>query len=346
MAGRKALARWLGELLQRHWWRKQPSLLSLALLPFSWLYWVLARLLNARAQAALPVPLLVVGNVTVGGAGKTPTVIALIEAFQVAGRRPGVISRGYGRASSKLHSVQPTDDPMAAGDEPVLICRRTGVPVWVGRDRSAAARALCLENPAVDLLISDDGLQHRALPRDMELLVFDGRGIGNGVLLPAGPLRQRLPSHLGQHQRVLYTAGAQSTALPGELAQPSISKAWPLKDWQSGDGRRVAPLADLKGRPLLAAAGLADPEKFFAMLEAFGLTIERLALPDHFPWDELPWPAGTSEVVTTEKDAVKLARLCVEPARVWVLPLDFELPPGLVGDLLALLPVHPRRPPP
>jgi tetraacyldisaccharide 4'-kinase len=346
MGGSKVLARWIESLLQRHWWRDRPSALSVALLPVSLLYRALAALLKAQPSASNSVPVLVVGNVTVGGAGKTPTVIALARAFQAAGRRPGVISRGFGRDSSDVRPVAATDDPKAVGDEPLLIRRCTGVPVWVGRNRVAAARELCLAEPAVDVIISDDGLQHAALCRQAELLVFDARGVGNGWLLPAGPLRQALPMQLTVNQRVLYTAGVQSTALPGRLAQRSISHAWPLGDWQLGKGNGSVPLAALRGRTLLAAAGVADPEKFFEMLESAGLTILRLPLPDHFDWGTLPWPVGTREVVTTEKDAVKLARLNLGAVQVWVLPLDFELPTGLVDDLLSLLPAHSRQPPP
>lgn len=323
----------------RHWWRARPSGLSHILRPVAWIYGALAtyqRTHAAPAQCA-PVPVLVVGNFVVGGAGKTPTVIAIVEALQRAGRRPGVISRGYGRREETACAVGPKTDSTSAGDEPVLIARRTDAPVWVGRDRVAAAQALCAHHPQVDVLVADDGLQHHALARAAELVVFDERGAGNGLLLPAGPLREPLPLRLPDRMRVLYTAGHASTPLPGVLARPTIATAWPLAAWRDGNAAAALPLAELRGRRLLAAAGMAAPEKFFAMLEAAGLTLTRLPLADHHDYRTLPWPAGTPDVITTEKDAVKLRPEQLGATRLWVVPLDLQLPAALVGELLALL---------
>lgn len=329
-------------LLTRHWWRSRPSWLPQLLQPVSALYgWLAARQRRRTVPQRAPVPLLVVGNVVAGGAGKTPTVMALVTALQAAGRMPGVISRGYGRVGDRsgdgVLEVTATSAPHAVGDEPLLIHRRTGAPVWVGRDRPAAAAALCAHHPEVDLLIADDGLQHHALARDAELIVFDQRGIGNGLLLPAGPLREPMPTTLAPHRRVLYTGGHPSTALPGAVATRQLLMAWPLKAWREGDASQAVPVADLRGRRLLAAAGLAAPEKFFAMLEAAGLSIRRLPLPDHFDYAALPWPEATREVVCTEKDAVKLDPARLGSTRMWVLPLDLRLPDSLVADLLTLL---------
>jgi tetraacyldisaccharide 4'-kinase len=221
-----------------------------------------------------------------------------------------------------------------------LIQRLTQQPVWVGADRVAAATALCARHPEVNVLVSDDGLQHRALARQVELIVFDRRGAGNGLLLPAGPLREALPTGLAPHQRVLYTSGVASTSLPGALATPELGSAWPLADWERGDGTHRMPLAALRGRPLVAAAGLAAPEKFYAMLEAEGLTIQRLPLPDHHDYARLPWPEGTPDVLITEKDAVKLRAERTGDTRVWVVPLDLQLPNGLMPELIDLLFAH------
>jgi tetraacyldisaccharide 4'-kinase len=328
----------LEALLVRHWWRRRPSLLSRLLLPLAWLYgWVARGHRHAASAPRVPVPVLVVGNFVVGGAGKTPTVIALVQALQQAGHHPGVISRGYARRAAGLRAVLATADPGDAGDEPVLIARRSSAPVWVGRDRAAAARALCAANPQVDVLVSDDGLQHHALARDAEVAVFDDRGVGNGLLLPAGPLREAVPRQLPPRLRVLYTSGRASTALPGALALPAIGTAWPLQAWRNGHAAEAVAVSALRGRPLVAAAGLAAPEKFFAMLEAAGLTITRLPLADHHDYRTLPWPAHTADVVTTEKDAVKLRPEQLGATRLWVVPLDLALPAAFVGDLLALL---------
>ncbi len=331
--------------LARHWWRASPSALAQLLMPLAGLYGVLLRLAQARQPPpqTLPVPVLVVGNFVVGGAGKTPTVMALVQALQAAGHCPGVVSRGYGRTGDGVREVTASSSAAEVGDEPLLVLRRCAVPVWVGRARAQAARALLARHPGVDVIVSDDGLQHAALPRQAAVVVFDERGAGNGLLLPAGPLRETLPAVLPPQLCVLYTHGKRSTALPGLCAARSLRLAWPLAAWNSGDSSQALPLVQLRGRPLLAAAGIAAPEKFFAMLEAAGLTITRLPLPDHHDHATLPWQADTPEVLVTEKDAVKLADQDVGTTRVWVLPLDLQLPGALVAKLSALL--FPTAPP-
>ncbi len=332
----------LEALLQRHWWRKNPSLLARILQPLSWLYSALAATHRwlARPQPA-PVPVLVVGNLVVGGAGKTPVVLAAVRLLQAAGHRPAVLSRGYGRQDGPARRVTGNDTSAQVGDEPLLLQRRSGVPVWVGADRAALARQACAQDPHIDVLVCDDGLQHHRLARTVNLVVFDERGAGNGLLLPAGPLRQPLSVAGTVPTRVLYNAPAASTQLPGMVAVRSIAKAWPLQAWWNQDASAAVPLAALQGRPLTAAAGMAAPEKFFTMLEATGLHITRLPLPDHHTFDTLPWPPGTADVLVTEKDAVKLRPHASDggtPATaIWVVPLDLQLPAALGRDLLALL---------
>ncbi len=339
---------WLEALLQRHWWQPRPSLLSRLLQPLSWLYRALSGAHRHCVERRFaPVPVLVVGNVVVGGAGKTPTVLAAVRLLQAAGHNPAVLSRGYGRQGRQAWRVQSGDTPALVGDEPLLLHRKSGVDVWVGADRAALAQRACAHDPGVDVLVSDDGLQHHGLGRTVNLVVFDERGVGNGLLLPAGPLRQRWPMAASDVPcRVLYNAAAASTPVPGALAARSISRAWPLHAWWQNDATESVPLTRLQGRPLVAAAGLAAPEKFFSMLEATGLQIKRLPLPDHHAFETLPWPTGTPEVVITEKDAVKLR--APQPASqaapgsgpataVWVVPLDFEIPADLGHQLLALL---------
>ena len=365
-AGRLRARARLEALLARHWWRWPPSALSLALRPLSALYGLLARADAMRKRRAamagprLPVPVLVVGNLIAGGAGKTPTVIALVPTLQAAGWRPGIVSRGYGRDTrdgmqdamqggmqdaiqddNAPRAVRPNSTAAAVGDEPLLMARRTGVPVWVGSDRSAAARALCAAHPEVNLLLADDGLQHHALARDVEVLVFDERGLGNGLLLPAGPLREApgSASAWGVPRFVLYTGGQRSTPLSGALAlRAPAAEVWPLAAWWVGDARAAQPLASLQGRSLLALAGIAAPQKFYAPLSAAGLDITPLPQPDHADYrSALPWPPGTADVITTEKDAVKLDPARCGATRVWVLPLDLSLPAGFVADVMAAL---------
>lgn len=334
----------LRDALLAHWFRPGPSAVSTLLRPLAALYGVLQRRDRRRreqAAARLPqpaVPVIVIGNLVPGGAGKTPTTIAIVQTLQDAGWRPGVVSRGHGRAASGIESVEADSDPQAVGDEPLLIRRRTGVPVLVGADRRGAALQLLQRHPGVDLVIADDGLQHRQLRRDAEVLVFDARGIGNGLLLPAGPLREPLPAAPGPTMLVLYNHDRPTTPWPGAIARRRLTGAWPLQRWLAGSSEPPHPLAALQGRPLLAMAGIAVPERFFAALEDAGLHIERLPLADHHPYAGAPpWPAGTREVVTTEKDAVKLARWAGSDVAIWVVGLDLALPADFMAALQARL---------
>lgn len=332
-----------GHRLQQQWWRPRIGLWMRLLQPLAALYGGLAAWDRKRQQqrrpASLGRPVIVVGNIVVGGAGKTPTVIALIEWLRRQGWHPGVVSRGYGRPNDEaLVEVDERSTARESGDEPLLIRRRTGVPLVVGRDRVAAAQSLLARHPQVDVLLSDDGLQHHRLPRDVEIVVFDGRGAGNGLMLPAGPLRQALPASVPPQMLVLYNAAQPSTALPGFLAHRQLTGALPLADWWRGATANRQPLQALQGRPLLAAAGMGDPERFFGMLEQAGLEISRLPLPDHASFDPLPWPADTADVLVTEKDAVKLPPQRVGQTRVWVVALDFELPSAFTKALLRRLP--------
>ena len=322
--------------------------------PLSWLYRALACAHRLAWRGGLlepqraPVPLLVVGNLVAGGAGKTPTVIALLPRLRQLGYTPGVVSRGHGRRGAGVLAVHRNSAAAEVGDEPLLIHLRSGTPVVVGADRVAAARALCAAHPQVDLLVADDGLQHHRLARDAELWVFDERGAGNGLLLPAGPLRQALPRRLPERIAVLYTGGRASTALPGCIGRRRLAGVLPLAQWWRGAPPDAEGWQALRGRPLLAAAGLARPEPFFAMLEALGLQIARLPLADHHRFDPLPWPSGSEDVVVTEKDAVKLRPDRVGPTRVWVATLDFEPEPAFdaaLRRLCAALPPSTRRPP-
>lgn len=275
-----------------------------------------------RAET-LPVPVIVVGNWIVGGAGKTPATLAMLKQLQAQGFRVGVVSRGYGRPSDALHLLTRNSSAAQGGDEPLLIHLRSGAPVAVARDRVAAARALLEAQPDLQLLISDDGLQHYRLPRNLSVLVFDERGVGNGRLLPAGPLRQR-PTKPGPNELVLYNAPRPSTALPGFMGRRDLSGAVELAAWWRGEPASLEALHALRDRPLLAAAGLAQPQRFFDMLSAEGLSFERVPLSDHFDFAELPWPADTSDVLLTEKDAVKLRPEQLGRTRAWVVALDFQ----------------------
>lgn len=341
----------LEDWTRRHWWRATPSAAAIALWPLAQVY----RLLSAAQRlwwqagpghpARLPVPVVVVGNVVAGGAGKTPTVIALVQALQAQGWRPGIVSRGHGREGDTPRLVQADSPPRLVGDEPRLLWQRTGVPTAVGRKRAEAGRLLLSTHPDRDVLVCDDGLQHWRLARDAQVLVIDRRGIGNGFPLPAGPLRSPLPDPVPAHTVVLYNADTPSTALPGHLALRRLAGAQPLADWQRAPCPDPDALAALAARsqvqPIWAAAGIAEPGRFFDMLRAQGLVVQALALPDHHDFLQRPWPEGAT-VVLTEKDAVKLDPATRPRDQLWVVALDFQLPPALLAQLLPWLST-PRR---
>lgn len=296
---------WLERRLLALWYdRTRPFL---PLLPLAWLYAALAALRSAAYRRGLlrservAVPVIVVGNLTVGGTGKTPFVIWLVERLRAAGLRPGVIARGYGasRPVKLPRRVTPEADPAEVGDEAVLVARRTGCPVCVAVDRVAAARVLAASGE-VDVLVSDDGLQHYRLARDAEIVLFDARrGFGNGAPLPAGPLRES-PARLAT-VTVAVVNGDGPFMLPGAVRMHlTASHAVRIRD-----GARI-PLEDFRGRRVHALAGIGDPQRFFAMLRAFGMDLDAHPLPDHAPdvgrrarFDD------TSPVLMTEKDAVK-----------------------------------------
>ncbi|MEO8056984.1 MAG: tetraacyldisaccharide 4'-kinase [Burkholderiales bacterium] len=338
--------------LERAWLTR--GLLARLLLPLAWAFGALTatrKLLYRfgwlRAQS-LGVPVVVVGNLIVGGAGKTPTVMALVGLLRRHGYTPGIISRGYGGSGDGdggTLEVHPQTAAAACGDEPLMMRWRTGAPVFVGRNRVAAGRALRRAHPAVDVVVSDDGLQHLRLARDAQVLVFDERGVGNGWLLPAGPLREALPASVPTRGVVLYNARTASTPLAGNLAARSLAGAVELAAWRAGQAASIGTLESLRGTPLTAVAGVARPNRFFEMLREQGLQISALPLPDHFDFATLPWPAGTPDVVLTEKDAVKLEPVRLGGTRVWVVALDFALPAAFEKSLLALLPDPPTPAP-
>ncbi|XYJ09398.1 tetraacyldisaccharide 4'-kinase [Telluria sp. B2] len=329
----------LESTLTRAWLRRGP--LACALWPLSLLFRALAALRAALFRAGvlksgrLPVPVIVVGNIFIGGTGKTPLTIWLAEALLRAGLRPGVISRGHGSEGEIPRAVTLDSDTRAVGDEPLLIARRTRVPVFVGRKRFEAGRALLAAHPDVDVLITDDGLQHYALARDVEVILFDGRGVGNGWLLPAGPLREP-PS-----RRRDFTV-VNAPELTPQLARAVGGQ--PFRMQLAGDmaerlrdpGERT-PLADFAGRRILAAAGIGNPGRFFAMLRGAGLSFAELALPDHYDFREDPFAAVDADVILiTEKDAVKCGQLenLKHDPRLWVVPVTARIDAALAEQIV------------
>ncbi|MDB5868641.1 MAG: lipid-A-disaccharide kinase [Polaromonas sp.] len=315
--------------------------LACLLWPLAQIHGLLVRLRRALyrrgmlASERFGVPVIVVGNVVAGGAGKTPLVMALVRHLQARGLQAGVVSRGYGRSGEKSLQVMSDTPVNESGDEPALIQRATGAPVFVARRRTEALRALLAAYPATDVVVCDDGLQHYALQRDIEIVVFDDRGIGNGWLLPAGPLREPWPGRLRQGVDLVLHTG-QKPAFEGYTSRRRLAD-----HAVAADGSRVA-LAALQHRPqpLVALAGIASPEAFFGMLRERGLRLEKtLALPDHhaFTPEDLSALAGRT-VLCTEKDAVKLFALPGQPGlKLLAVPLEFLPEPALFSALDALL---------
>ncbi|WP_148399718.1 tetraacyldisaccharide 4'-kinase [Enterobacter mori] len=324
-------------MIARIWSGESP--LWRLLLPLSWLYGLVScairlmyRLGLKRAWRA-PVPVVVVGNLTAGGNGKTPVVIWLVEQLQKRGIRPGVVSRGYGGKATHYPLLLTADTTTAeAGDEPVLIYQRTGVPVAVSPVRSDAVQAL-LAGHAVDIIITDDGLQHYSLARDKEIVVIDGvRRFGNGWWLPAGPMRERA-SRLQSVDAVIVNGGQ---AKPGEIPmhlQPGMAV-----NLLTGERKAVEQLP-----ALVAMAGIGHPPRFFATLEQCGARLEkRVPLADHQALAEGQVDALTvpgQSLIMTEKDAVKCRTFAKE--NWWYLPVDAELsgeqPEHLLKELIALV---------
>ncbi|MFN3545696.1 MAG: tetraacyldisaccharide 4'-kinase [Thiobacillus sp.] len=331
--------------LQRLWSRTRVA--TLALIPLATLFGVVVairRLAYRRGwlpTVAVGVPVLVVGNISVGGTGKTPLVIWLVQHLRAQGWRPGVVSRGYGGRAHGCVEVTEDSDPAVTGDEPLLIRIKSGVPVVVGRDRVAAARTLLARHPGIDIILSDDGLQHYRLQRDVELAVVDAAaGLGNRWLLPAGPLREP-PGRLRAVDAVVQVM--RGTAVPRKDLVP---KTWRV-DYLPGHAWRLqAPvtrrtLADLAGRTWIAAAGIGRPQAFFDVLKAGGLDVSPRVFDDHHAFAPGDLPADGS-VLMTEKDAVKCRPFA--GADWWAVELDVAPESGFVHWLDKRLATITKRP--
>ena len=324
-------------MIARIWSGESP--LWLLLLPLSWLYGLVSGVISLLYRLGIkrawraPVPVVVVGNLTAGGNGKTPVVIWLVEQLKARGIRVGVVSRGYGGKAAKYPLLLTSDTLTSeAGDEPVLIYQRTGAPVAVSPVRSEAVQALLTEHD-VQIIITDDGLQHYALARDKEIVVIDGvRRFGNGWWLPAGPMRERA-SRLKSVDAVIVNGGvAKQGEIPMHL-HPGLAV-----NLLTGERKAVAQLP-----ALVAMAGIGHPPRFFATLEQCGARIEkRVPLADHqalVPEQVAAFAVPGQTLIMTEKDAVKCRAFAKE--NWWYLPVDAELggeqPEQLLKDLIALM---------
>ena len=341
----------------KFWERRGPT--SFLLWPLSWLYGIVLRLrklihdLDLYKTKPAPVPIIIVGNIRVGGTGKTPIVIALAEQLSHLGWKPGIISRGYGASAQAAPlQVNSDSDPAVVGDEPVLIAKRTGdqFPIWVFPKRQKSIQALLQNSPAINVIISDDGLQHRALirwparegGRDVEFVVRDDRGEGNRFLLPAGPLREpaarerdaTLFTGTSKHQKsgVLdeYFLGRRCFNLASRLGTP-------YQLINSSHQQSLEKIAEqFLPKNITAVAGLGNPKRFFEDLARHGVTGKTIPLPDHASYNPEFFASIKSQcILITEKDAVKCAGITDE--RIWVVPMSLHLPENLMDWLQSIL---------
>jgi tetraacyldisaccharide 4'-kinase len=345
------------ERLQRAWYARQPALLASLLRPLAWLFGAAAALRRAAYRRGvlpsvrLPVPVIVVGNVTAGGAGKTPLVCAIVEMLRDHGRHPAIVSRGYGRRTGDTRGVDAHADARDVGDEP-LILAATGVPVWVGTKRPDAVRAVLAAHPDVDVVVADDGLQHYALARDIEIAVVDGEhGLGNGLLLPAGPLREPA-ARLGTVDAVvrleapdaLAGSAASAVASDGKTKARGVASgdrtfamAYEARAWRNvADPRMTFDPRALPDPRSVAIAGIAHPQRFFDLLRARGFCGRTVAFPDHHAYTRADLRfADAQAILMTEKDAVKCRAFADE--RMWMLPILARVDAALFDLILERL---------
>ncbi len=326
---KKSLIRWFEDA-----WYKE-MYISAWLMPLSMFYVDAIRFrrflyrIGFNKSHRMPVPVIIVGNLTLGGTGKTPLVIWLVAYLKQHGYKPGVISRGYSGSNNQTpQMVNANSDPALVGDEALLLARRSDCPVYIGIDRPAAARQLLSEHPC-DIIISDDGLQHFALQRDIEIVVIDGeRRFGNGYCLPVGPLREP-PERVKTVDLVVVNTPKE--LLEGEFAMHYQGNS--LINLLSGASK---PLTELTGQACHALAGIGNPQRFFNQLADAGLNCDSHAFPDHhaFTAKDLQFK-DTHPVIMTEKDAVKCSGFA--QSHHWYLPVEAQLPQAFSEQLLSLL---------
>lgn len=317
------------------WLQKQWAVFTcwhIVLLPISWLFGLISSLRRLLYQIRvfksfrLPVPVIVVGNINVGGTGKTPLVIWLVEQLKLAGYTPGIISRGYGGKANSPTLVAADADPALVGDEPVLIANRTHSPVFISSSRILAGQNLLQQFPACNVIISDDGLQHYRMRRDVEIVVYDAtKAFGNGALLPAGPLREA-KARLSKVDAVVCNGEIKGTLAVADayLMQLASSEFYNLLQPSI-----TAKAAEFAGKKILAIAGIGNPARFFNQLTQLGLQFESRAFADHHFYQPIDFANLDIDIILmTEKDAVKCKQFA--QGNFWVLPIHAVIK----GDLM------------
>lgn len=280
----------------------------------------------------LPIPVAVVGNIAVGGTGKTPLTLWLADALARSGRRPGIVCRSYGARTDTAARVTPDDDPALKGDEAVLMATRAACPVWSGPKRARTAAAMVAAHPQIDMVLCDDGLQHYALHRDIEIAVVDAaRAFGNGCLLPAGPLREPV-GRLERVDAIVLNGDADVRGLPDAVPHYRM-RLLGDRFTQVGHPERTREAREFAGKRIAAVAGIGNPERFYGHLRSLGLAFVTKAFPDHHRYRPSDIEALDADyVLMTEKDAIKCARFSDE--RMWMLPVAAEVDAALLMTVL------------
>lgn len=323
-----------------NWFQKQWATFTLwhiILIPLSWLFGIVASLRKYLYQHGwfksyrLNVPVIVVGNINVGGTGKTPLVIWLVQQMQLAGYKPGIISRGYGGSAQQVTEVSPDSDAIEAGDEAVLIAARTNCPVFVSADRVSAGRHLLKAYPQCDVIISDDGLQHYRMQRDVEIVVYDSmKGFGNCALLPAGPLRES-KARLKTVDAIVSNGADGRESL--KSFNPVVMQLVATDFYNLLDVQKKSGIQAMTHQKILAVAGIGNPQRFFDQLSDLGLQFESRAYADHYIFQAQDFEHVNADVILmTEKDAVK-CRAFAQP-NFWVLPVSAVVHDGLMPIVL------------
>jgi len=322
--------------LQNHWYRISP--LHLILFPVSLVFRAVVALRREMyrngtlSSHQLLLPVIVVGNINVGGTGKTPLTLALAQQLAEQGWHPLIVSRGFGGSTQNPRYVDASSNAQQVGDEPLLMARRNICPVWVGRDRVKAACSALQAHPQCDVVLCDDGLQHYRLQRDVEIAVIDGsRGLGNGLMLPAGPLREPV-SRLQSVDAVVVNGDA---APAGQYVMRLSGDTF----YNLLDPDKKAFASHFHGQNNHAVAGIGNPQRYFQHLEALGITFTPHAFPDHYPYsaNDLAF-AECNAILLTEKDAVKCAAFA--DARYWVLRVDAQIDAALIEHILRKIKSH------
>ncbi len=324
--------------IHRQWAKR--GLFALLLSPFSLLFLLAIKIRRSHiVPVKLPVPVVVVGNIYVGGTGKTPVTIALVRELVKAGLHPGIVSRGYASSSKESTRLVNSDSSASVvGDEPLLIYRATQCPVAVNRNRVNAAQTLLKEHPDIDVIVSDDGLQHLRLARDVELAVVGARGLGNGWVLPSGPLREP-PSRLDSVDAIILNATRETlaTRTPRFAATSQLGLVKNLATGKTSSINEISKLIEQKHLKAEAFAGIALPNRFFSMLRAHDIDCKGIALADHYGFKENPFSKTDADIIfITGKDAVKCAQNpeIAHDERLWVADLEMVLDHFLIDRII------------